>query len=105
MEFHNTCDIYLVHRSYDDPRENGYFILNITYDPYTLQEDVSIDGRIFEMGEHADNTCFLSHLIQGYKWYSDKYVEKTEHVVVEMSTLVHPQLEVDIAKDQSNIRM
>ena len=37
--------------STDEPKENGYYILKFTSNPYILQEYVIIDGRIIVIGE------------------------------------------------------
>ena len=51
--------------STDDPKEDGYYIVEFTSDPYTFQDNVIIDGRIITIGEQVANACYLSLLIQG----------------------------------------
>ena len=55
------------------------------------------------MGEQVYNYCCLIHLIKSYKWYIELPGGKTQPVVVEMSTVVFPQLEVELSKYESNI--
>ena len=83
----------------DGNKEDGYYIVNFTSDPYTLQEDVSLDGIIIAIVAQAFNACYLSHLRQGWKWYAKPLDSKTHPVVGEKRTAVHPQLYVDIAND------
>ena len=76
----------------DNPKSDGCYIVNFTPDPYTLQEDVSIYGRIITMGEKVSNDIYPICLWQGYKWYTETLDDKLYTVIVAMSKVVHPQL-------------
>ena len=91
--------------STDNPNKYSYYIIKFTYNLCTIRGGVSIYGRIIEMGYQVSNACYLSFLIQGYKWYIDPPDRKKQPVVVGICTVVHPQLEVDNSKYESNIRM
>ena len=82
--------------STDDIKEGVYYIANFNFDPYTLQEDVSIDGRIIAMRKQVVNDFYPRHLIQGYKFYTEPLYSKTKPTIMEIKTVVHPQIYDDI---------
>ena len=43
-------------------KEDGYYIVNFTSDPYTIQEGFIIGGRKNTMGEQSDIAFYLSHM-------------------------------------------
>ena len=49
----------------DDPKEDDYYIVKFTSDPYNIQDIVIIYGGIVTIGEQVVNTCYLSRLIHG----------------------------------------
>lgn len=51
----------------DDKNEWVYYIVNFTYDPYTIWEDVINYVRIIEMDEQVKYDCYLSCLRKCYK--------------------------------------
>ena len=43
-------------------KEDGYYIVNFTSDPYTIQEGLIIGGRKNIMGEQSDIAFYLSRM-------------------------------------------
>ena len=89
--------------STDNPNKYSYYIIKFTYNLCTIRGGVSIYGRIIEMGYQVSNACYLSFLIQGYKWYAEILYGKIKPVVVAIITVVHPQLYVIIDYNKSKI--
>ena len=87
--------------STDDPKEGGYCIVKFPSDTYTFQDNVIIDERIITIGEQLPNACYLSRLIQGWKWNTDPLYCQTQPMILEMTIVIHPQLNVNIADDES----
>ena len=56
---------YFGDMSTDDKKQDGYYIVKFTSDPYTFQDNVIIYRRIITIGEQVYNACYLSCLIQG----------------------------------------
>ena len=71
------------------------------------KEDIALDHFQCQANNNTKNLRskgIISHvLIQFYKWYVDSSDDKTHPVVVSISKLVYPRLEVDISKKYSNI--
>ena len=86
-----------------ETRSRYYHTVKFNSYSYTLQEGVIIDWRKVTMGEQVANYCYLSHTIQGYKWYVDNLYGKTHNGIVAMRILVHPQSYIDITDDLSKI--
>ena len=45
-----------------DRKEDGYYILDFTFDTHTIQEDSSIYGRMVAMGEQLAKVIYTSTL-------------------------------------------
>ena len=46
----------------DYPKEDDYYIIKFTSNPYIIQKDVIIDGVIIEMSKKVANACCLNSL-------------------------------------------
>ena len=53
----------------DDPKTDGYYIVQFKSDPYTLQDTIDVDGQILEKGEVVCDARYFSPAMENSKWY------------------------------------
>ena len=86
----------------NDPQVGNYYIIKFLSDPYTLQNEITVDGQILKDGELVADACYLTQIRQGSNWYVEAE-EEQQLVTVSMRTVVHPQLNTEVVKDAAKI--
>ena len=73
---------------------NGFYVIMLKSESYTLQDNTTIDGKIITAGELVVKAQYICSMQVDTNWYWDQHPQR--HVVTAPTrTIIHPQLEVN----------
>ena len=79
--------------STNDVKTHGYYVVRFLCNPYTLQQDITVDGQVLQQGEQVVDACYLSSMQNNTHWYWEPE-RQPQLVKVCVRTIVHPMLDV-----------
>ena len=81
-----------------DITTNGFYVIMVTSEAYTLQNNTTIYGQIITSGELVVKTQYICSMQVDTNWY---WNQQPKHHVITVSTckILYPQLEVNAATD------
>ena len=81
-----------------DTTANGFYVIVLISEAYTLQENTTVDGQIITAGELAVKEKYICSMQVDTNWYWDQ--QPKQHVItVPTRRILYPQLEVNAVTD------
>ena len=79
----------------DETTTNGFYVIQLLSDAYTLQNNTTIYGKVISSGELFVKVQYLCSMQENTNWY---WKQKTlqHNIIVPTRTILHPRLEVII---------
>ena len=77
----------------DDSSCHGYYIINFSSSPYTLQSDLSIDGWVISSGEMVREGTYFFPINTNYHYYVLQ-INKPNNTIVSISTIINGNVNV-----------
>ena len=78
--------------------KNGFYVVMLTSEAYTLQDNRTLDGKIITAGEFVVKSQYLCSMQVYTNWYFNQH---PQHNIITLPkiTILHPQLEVNSVTD------
>jgi hypothetical protein len=86
----------------EDPQTDGFYIVKFISSPYTLQNDVEVNGDRISSGTLVCDAEYLSPAFKGSNWYVTP-IGNIVSVVVEMSKVLISNIDVELATERSQL--
>ena len=87
----------------DDPKTDGFYIIQFTSPPYTLQNDIEVNGDKITSGNLVCDAEYLSPAQKGSNWYVTPSKNDVLHVVIEMSKVLVTNIPINIVTGLSEL--
>ena len=76
---------------------NGFYVIQLLSDAYTLKRNTTIDGQVIYDGELVVKAQYIFSMQENPNWYCKKQpLQQT--IIVPTCTILHPRLEVIIIR-------
>ena len=85
-----------------DTTINGFYVIQLVSDSYTLQNNTVIDGQVTSTGELVVKAQYLCSVQENNNWYW-KQQPLQQTIIVSTRTIIHPRLDVITIKYAQDI--
>jgi len=86
----------------EDPQTDGYYIVKFISSPYTLQNDVVVNGDRISSGMLVCDAEYLSPAFKGSNWYVTP-IGGTISVIIQMSKVLISNIDVKVVTERSQL--
>ena len=81
----------------DDTSTNGYYVIQLLSDAYTLESNTKIDIQVISAGELVVKAKYLCSIQENTNWYW-KQQPLQQTIIIPTHTILHPRIEVIIIR-------